>query len=238
MFKGFNEYMNQGKTFYPTVGYIEMFEKEGFFTIKLNGSSLNFNTISMNNTDYNINLMKIDLNEAIEIQKFIADNLDDLIYNEIALKIERLKKYLSPELIFKAWLLLKDSKFYLKTDIKKEDLVHVFAHIKNMDDYQEQFYEFFNIIAAGSSTPMADVFDLVIYMLKLKLKEKFGFSSDMMDVFWEYNEAYSRNEIYLMEFTLNDEEVKKEIKTMQDFVDLVFEYFIEDVVIGFELKEQ
>jgi hypothetical protein len=232
--EGFNDFMNKGKVFYENIGMIGLYKKDDRFTVFLLKRTLNFNQVIVNNKIYNIEGMLLDNEaEAIMVQQFVHDNLEKLIVWEVEAKLKKLKEFLKMSRILPAMLMIADTKMFLKKDLVKKDLVkkdvqYVLKHIVNIDNYQDNFYEFFNVIAAGSSTPMVDVFDPIIFLLKIKLEKSFGFNGDIMDVFWEYNDAVRNGTSYVLDFSQDGKEISREMKSIPEFVDIMFEFFLEE----------
>jgi hypothetical protein len=75
---------------------------------------------------------------------------------------------------------------------------------------------------------MVDVFYPIIFLLKIKLEKSFGFNGDMMDVFWEYNDAVRNGTSYVLDFSQDGKEISREMKSIPEFVDIMFEFFLEE----------
>jgi hypothetical protein len=227
--EGFNNFMNKGKVFYENIGMIGLYKKDNRFTVFWLKRTLNFNQVIVNHKIYNIEGMLLDNEaEAIMVQQFVHDNMEKLIVLEVETKIKKLKEFLKMSMILQAKLMLDETKMFLKKDLVKKDVQYVLKHIVYIEDYQDNFYEFFNVIAKGSSTPMVDVFDAIIFLLKMKLEKSFGFNREIMDIFWECNDAVRNGTSYVLDFSQDGKEISREMKSIPEFVDIMFEFFLEE----------
>lgn len=225
----FNEYMNElhkGKTFYSPIGLIGLYEKKTLFTFTLNGNFLPFKTVSFENNLYST----IDLNISDDIienlQNFINENLNYLIFNEVSSRINHLSKYLKTSLINEAYEFVKLTKALDILEYNKENLIDILSIISDIDSYQDNFYEFFNIIAKDSSTPLADFLDPLIKILKIKLEKNGIEGSSFFDIFWEFKEASKENKTYVLEFSFEDVNYSFNILNIEEFVEVATKYFI------------
>jgi hypothetical protein len=140
--------------------------------------------------------------------------------------LKSLSKWINNDLIKKYNLLIEETKKLYYIEYNKDNVIDVLKLITRIDKEQEEYYEFFNIIARGSSTPIADFLEILIFVLKSKLKDNNINTNDLFDFYWEFNESMNETGKYIFEYyeNINSEVlINVEINSIEDFVNKYFE---------------
>jgi hypothetical protein len=227
MFQSFLDEMNKDKIFLNPVGNIGAYKKNNLIYLTFKNKELPFKSFFFETSLIKTNGNEIDEENIKNIQIFINENLEHLILTEIERRISNLTIYLEKSLTEKAKEFKSLTIKYLDEQYDKENLINILKLISDIDQYQENFYEFFNIIAKDSSTPIADFLDPLYIILKLKLEKNGIDLSNFFDLFWEFNSAIKDNDkIYKLDFSFEEKEYNFNISTIEELVDISLKYFI------------
>lgn len=230
MFESYFKELYKDVEIKESIGKIGLEKKHELYYFTLESKkNFPFKYIEFKNEIIDIEYLNFEIEKIIEIQKYLNDNLIEVSFNSLKLILKSLSKWIRNDLIDKYNLLMIQTNKLLNLDYNKENLIDILNLITKIDMEQDEYYEFFNIIARGSSIPIADFLEILIFILKLKLKENNINTNDLFDFYWEFKESFTENGFYIFEYydNINSEiSIKREIKSINEFVDIFFELYI------------
>jgi hypothetical protein len=227
MFESYLKELNKDVEIKESIGKIGLEKKHELYYFTLNGKkNFPFKYFEYKDEIINIEYLNFELEKIIDVQKFLNINLIEISFNSLKMILKSLSKWINNDLIKKYNLLIEETKKLYYIEYNKDNVIDVLKLITRIDKEQEKYYEFFNIIARGSSTPIADFLEILIFVLKSKLKDNDININDLFDFYWEFNESMNETGKYIFEYyeNINSEVlINVEINSIEDFVNKYFE---------------
>jgi hypothetical protein len=205
-----------------SIGKIGLEKKRELHYFTLNGKkNFPFKYFEYHNEIINIEYLNYDISKILEIQEYLNSYFNAVSFNSMEMILESLSRWIKSDLINKYRSFIGETKELLNKPYNKENLINIVNFITLLDNQQEDYYEFFNIIAKGSNTPIADFLETLIFLLKLKLEDNNLNVRDFFDFYWEYKEGMDENGEFILKFFENPQteiETVVVIKNLNDFI--------------------